>query len=145
MTAAETFPLRQRVLRPHETADALSMRPGNDEAVHLAAVEDGTVVGTAVVMREAAPWARAGEASWRLRGMATAEDKRGQGIGTAVLRAVLAYVARQGGGLLWCNARISARSFYERAGFVTRGDVWDDPDLGPHVKMELQVGRGSST
>jgi predicted GNAT family N-acyltransferase len=53
---------------------------------------------------------------------------------------VLVYVARQGGGLLWCNARISARSFYERAGFVTRGDVWDDPNLGPHVKMELQVG-----
>ena len=76
--------------------------------------------------------------------MATAEDKRGQGIGTAVLRAVLAYVARHGGGLLWCNARVSARSFYERAGFVSRGDVWDEPDLGPHVKMELQVGRGSS-
>ena len=54
VTAAETFPLRQRVLRPHETADALSTPPGNGEAVHLAAVEDGTVVGTAVVMREAA-------------------------------------------------------------------------------------------
>jgi len=144
VTAAETFPLRQRVLRPHETVDALSTPQGNDEAVHLAAVEDETVVGTAVVMREAAPWARAGEDSWRLRGMATAEDRRGQGIGTAVLRAVVAYVAQHGGGLLWCNARIAARSFYERAGFVSRGDVWDDPDLGPHVKMELQVARGSS-
>ena len=52
VTAAETFPLRQRVLRPHETADALSTPPGNDEAVHLAAVEDRTVVGTTVVMRK---------------------------------------------------------------------------------------------
>ena len=88
MTAAETFPLRQRVLRPHETADALSMRPGNDEAVHLAAVEDGTVVGTAVVMREAAPWARAGEASWRLRGMATAEDRFSAGFGCVIRRQI---------------------------------------------------------
>jgi GNAT superfamily N-acetyltransferase len=139
VTAAETFPLRQRVLRPHETADALSTPPDDGEAVHLAAVEDGTVVGAAVVMREAAPWARFGDVSWRLRGMATAEDKRRQGIGFAVLGAVLEYVEQHGGGLLWCSARTSARSFYERAGFVSRGDIWDEPNLGPHVMMELSV------
>ena len=140
VTAAETFPLRQRILRPDETADALSTPPGDGEAVHLAAVEDGTVVGTAVVMREAAPWTRFGEVSWRLRGMATAEEKRRQGIGAAVLCAVLEYVELHGGGLLWCSARTSARSFYERAGFVSRGDTWDEPNLGPHVMMELQIG-----
>jgi GNAT superfamily N-acetyltransferase len=139
VTAAETFPLRQRVLRPHETADELSVPPGDGEAVHLAAIEDGTVVGTAVVMREAAPWAQFGEVSWRLRGMATAEGKRRQGIGAAVLSAVLEYIEASGGGLVWCSARTSARSFYERAGFVSRGDVWDEANLGPHVMMELRV------
>jgi len=140
VTAAETFPLRQRVLRPHETADELSAPPAGSEVVHLAAIEDGTVVGTAIVMREAAPWAQFGEVSWRLRGMATAEDKRGQGIGAAVLSAVLECVEARGGGRLWCSARTSARSFYERAGFLSRGEVWDEPKLGPHIMMERQVG-----
>jgi predicted GNAT family N-acyltransferase len=75
--------------------------------------------------------------------MATAEHKRGEGIGTAVLRAVLEHVARHGGGLLWCSARTSARSFYERAGFVSRGDVWAEPNLGPHVMMERRVGNAT--
>ena len=139
VTAAETFPLRQRVLRPHETADALATDPNDGEAVHLAAVQDGTVVGTAIVLPERAPWAAAGEASWRLRGMATAEGQRRAGVGTAVLNAVLEYVELHGGGLLWCSARTSARSFYERAGFVSRGEIWDEPRLGPHVMMELHV------
>jgi hypothetical protein len=30
-------------------------------------------------------------------------------------------------------------SFYERAGFVTRGEGWVDPIIGPHVAMELMV------
>ena len=140
VTAAETFPLRQRVLRPHETTDALSTAPGASEAVHFAALDDGIVVGTAVVSREAAPWDQADGRSWRLRGMATDEAKRRQGIGAALLRAVLDYVELQGGRRLWCNARTPARSFYERAGFVSRGDEWDEPDIGPHVKMERPVG-----
>ena len=139
VAAAETFPLRQRVLRPHETADALATHPNDGEAVHLAAVEDGTVVGTAMVLPEQAPWAAAGAASWRLRGMATAEGKRREGIGAALLNAVLEYVELHGGGRLWCSARTSARSFYERAGFVSRGEIWDEPHLGPHVMMELHV------
>jgi GNAT superfamily N-acetyltransferase len=46
--------------------------------------------------------------------MATSEGLRGQGIGTKVLDAVIAHVASHGGGLLWCNARLPAKTFYER-------------------------------
>jgi len=140
VTAAETFPLRQRVLRPHEATDAFSSPPDDSDAAHFAALDDGIVVGTAVVWREAPPWTRADERAWRLRGMATAEDKRRQGVGAALLRAVVDYVELHGGSLLWCSARTPARSFYEGAGFVSRGDVWDEPDIGPHVMMERQVG-----
>jgi GNAT superfamily N-acetyltransferase len=71
--------------------------------------------------------------------MATAEGKRREGVGAALLNAVLEYVKLDGGGRLWCSARTSARSFYERAGFVSRGDIWDEPRLGPHVMMEMHV------
>ena len=81
----------------------------------------------------------AAEPAWRLRGMATAEPMRSSGVGTAVLAAVVDHVQSNGGGLLWCNARLPAVPFYERNGFTTRGESWVDPDIGPHVAMERTV------
>jgi predicted GNAT family N-acyltransferase len=139
VTAAETFPLRQRVLRPHESTDVLATHSDDGETVHLAVVEAGIVIGCAMVMPERPPWSGDDEASWRIRGMATAAGRRGEGIGAAVLDAVLAHVEAEGGGVVWCSARTPASSFYERAGFVRRGDVWEEPELGPHVLMQLHV------
>jgi len=31
--------------------------------------------------------------------------------------------------------RLVGERRYERAGFVTRGEPWDDPEIGPHVAM----------
>ncbi|HTK16238.1 MAG TPA: GNAT family N-acetyltransferase [Acidimicrobiia bacterium] len=144
VTAAETFPLRQRVLRPHETVDELARRwDGDSDPCHFAAVESGTVIGSASVGRESPTWAADSSVSWRLRGMATAEDRRGEGVGAALLAAVIDHVRQCGGGLLWCNARMAAVSLYQRAGFTTRGDGWDDPNLGPHIAMELLVDPAS--
>ena len=138
-----TFPLRQRVLRPHQTVEEMAL-PGDDapDSGHFAAfeTEDSQIVlGTASVRQEPPPWPTGGGPSWRLRGMATAEGRRGEGIGAAVLAAVIQHVAANGGGLLWCNARLPAVEFYRRAGFVTRGDSFVEPIIGPHIVMEYPV------
>ena len=78
--------------------------------------------------------------AWRLRAMATHPEWRGRGVGAAVVRAVTDHVAAQGGSLLWCNARLGARRFYERAGLTTWGEVWEEPVIGPHVVMYKRVG-----
>ena len=57
-----------------------------------------------------------GRSAWRVRGMATRPDHRGSGIGTLVLAALLDHVRSQGGGLVWCTARLGALTFYERGG-----------------------------
>jgi GNAT superfamily N-acetyltransferase len=139
-TAAETFPLRQRVLRPHEAVDELA-RPwsGDPDPCHFAAVDAGTVIGSASVGRESPPWSTDEQPSWRLRGMATAEDRRREGVGTALLATVIDHVREHGGGLLWCNARIAAVSLYRHAGLTTRGESWDVPHIGPHIAMEMVV------
>jgi predicted GNAT family N-acyltransferase len=142
--AAMTFQLRRQVLRPHEGLDQLAL-PGDDnpDTCHLAArTARGRVVGTAMVRHEAPAWDLDAVGAWRLRGMATSKNLRGRGIGTRVLDAVLAHVASRGGGLLWCNARVPVKAFYERAGFVTEGEPWIDPDIGPHVAMWRQVEAG---
>jgi GNAT superfamily N-acetyltransferase len=137
----DTLPLRQRVLRPHETLEQLRLA-GDDapETGHFAAVDGGGEVrGTASVRREAPPWAPDQVGAWRLRGMATAEGYRGRGLGGEVLAAVIEHVAGHGGGLLWCNARLPAVEFYRRAGFETRGDAWEEPMIGPHIAMARVV------
>jgi GNAT superfamily N-acetyltransferase len=137
----ETLTLKQRVLRPHQTIDELAREcAGLADLACFAAVEDGRVVGTAIVHREAAPWATDDTSAWRLRSMATEDGRRGEGIGAAALAAAVDHVRLQGAGLLWCNARTPAVSFYERAGFRTRGEPWVDPAIGPHIAMFLLIG-----
>jgi GNAT superfamily N-acetyltransferase len=150
--AAASYPLRQRVLRPSQGLEAVVWE-GDDEpsTASFGAIDrqDGAIVGVATVFPEPAPFAPEdvglgtsvgiGEAAWRLRGMATAESVRGQGVGAMVLGAVLGHVASRGGRLIWCNARVSAVGFYERAGFATWGDEWVLASIGPHVVMWRQV------
>jgi GNAT superfamily N-acetyltransferase len=139
--AAATYPLRQRVLRPGRPPDAARFAIDDEPstASFAARTADGEVVGTAIVYPEPCPWLPDRPGAWRLRGMATAPDLRGRGIGSRLLRTALAHVAASGGVLVWCNARVPARRLYERAGFRTHGAPWDDPEIGPHIAMWLDL------
>ncbi|MDQ6607642.1 MAG: GNAT family N-acetyltransferase, partial [Actinomycetota bacterium] len=74
--------------------------------------------------------------AWRVRGMATAADARGQGAGTAVLDELVRHASERGALRVWCNARTPARSLYERAGFRPVSDEFQLPEIGPHFVME---------
>lgn len=144
--AAVTLPLRQQVLRPHQTVDDLR-EPDDDtpDSASFAAVDDvsGEVVGTGVVSRRPVPGdggddsdgGADGGAAWQVRAMAVAPGQQGRGIGRAVLDALLAHVDAAGGGTVWCNARVPAVAFYERAGFAVVGEPFELPHIGPHVVM----------
>jgi predicted GNAT family N-acyltransferase len=131
-SAEETAPLRRLVLRAGDPAPL----DGDDDAtaVHVAAVRGGVVVGCGNVRPEPAPVPLSTPA-WRLRGMATAADLRSTGVGARVLAALEALVREAGGRALWANARTPAQPFYERAGWTVVGEPWDDPRIGPHVRM----------
>ena len=138
VAATDTRDLRSRVLRP------AGVLPGDlPDAVHLAWVDagGGGVLACAVLRAEPPVLALpgAGGPCWRLRGMAVEPARQGTGLGATVLDAVLAHIATAGGGLLWCNARTPAQNFYARAGFASAGDVWVDPEIGPHVVMWRRV------
>jgi len=147
--ATATWPLRQAVLRPHQTVEEMGL-PDDDHPLTVAfvAVNDrGEIVGTARVAPADPPasiedCAPTGSPVWRLRGMATRQDLRHQGIGGAVLNRTMEYVADQGGGLLWCSARVPAVNFYLWAGFTPHGQPWDEPDIGPHLLMWRTVAGG---
>lgn len=138
-----SYELRHRVLRPHQRVQDMRF-PGDDETragTYAAFGPADEVIGVATVRPEACPWLPDETEAWRLRGMATAEGRRGGGVGGAVLRAAIDHAVREGGTLLWCNARVPAQRFYERAGFTVHGDPWEDPKIGPHVAMWRRIGR----
>src|SRR5215218_740458 len=130
--AEVTYPLRQRVLRRGRPLTSVVLAGDEDPVTGSFAARDasGEVVGTATVRPEPCPWRPDEPGAWRLRGMATADEWRRQGVGAQVLRAAIAHVALEGGRLIWCNARTPARRFYEREGFMVDGDEWIDPQIG---------------
>jgi len=141
IAAPDTWPLRKRVLRPHQEGDAVVLGGDDDpRAAHLGARDaDGTIVGIATISPQDCPWAPDRPGAWRLRGMATADELRGRGVGALVLGAAVRHAREHGAVLVWCNARVGALDFYGRAGFVAAGERYVDALLGPHVPMQLDL------
>jgi GNAT superfamily N-acetyltransferase len=128
----ETVALRQRVLRPHQSVEEL--RAQGDGAPQVAVYLDGVVVACASVRPEPMP-GDPRDGDWRLRGMASAPDVRGQGYGAAALQGAVEYATERGARRLWCNARSAAVGFYERYGWRTVGEEFHLDPIGPHYVM----------
>ena len=129
---ADTRPLRQAVLRPHETLEELASHEPPD-AFAVGAFDGDELVGVGFVGREGPP------GSWRVRAMATAPSARGRGVGSAVLAALVEHAIANGAARVWCHARTPARALYERAGFVVASDEFELPQIGPHLVMERNI------
>jgi GNAT superfamily N-acetyltransferase len=141
IAAEDTWPLRKRVLRPHQEGDAVVLGGDDDpRAAHLGARDgSGAIVGIATISPQDCPWAPDRPGAWRLRGMATADELRGRGVGALVLDAAVRHARAHGAVVIWCNARVGALDFYGRAGFIAAGERYVDPLLGPHVPMQLDL------
>jgi ribosomal protein S18 acetylase RimI-like enzyme len=130
---AATRPLRQHVLRPHESLEELaSHEPPGVHAV-AAFTQSGELVACGFVCPDGGP----GE--WRVRGMATDPQHRCQGAGTQILAALVEHARQEGATRIWCNARTPAIGLYERAGFQRESDEFEIAAIGPHFVMALRV------
>ncbi|MGB9737157.1 MAG: N-acetyltransferase [Chloroflexus aggregans] len=135
ISAAATRPLRQQILRPHQTVDEL-VYPGDDHhlTLHAGAFVEDQLVGIASFAPEACPGVAA-QAAWRLRGMGVVPHLRRCGIGKALLATGVEHVHRYHGDMIWCHGRTGALSFYRAFGFVTHGDEFVVPQTGPHYVL----------
>ena len=151
----QTHALRIAVLRPGASAEQVEF-PGdrNSATLHVGTFIGDSLAAIASIYREPrapsdpgraerAPDHDVPGAAWRLRGMASAPEHRRRGAGAAALSACVRHVAAAGGTLLWCNARIGAVAFYERAGWTVLGEEFDIPGIGPHLVMEQRLDRSA--
>jgi GNAT superfamily N-acetyltransferase len=135
---AEVRPLQLAVLRPNGPLPG--DRPLPAEALHVAALRDGAVIGAATVLPERWPGPGAiAEPVWRLRAVVVAEGIRGTGIGRAVVDRATELAASEGANSLWAEARSSALGFYERTGWTVIGDEWIKAGIGPHRYIQRDL------
>ncbi|WP_442869585.1 GNAT family N-acetyltransferase [Bradyrhizobium sp. CCBAU 11386] len=111
---------------------------------HVGAYCGSALVSVGTFMLEDMESAQEGQLSgrsWRIHGMATAQEFRRLGFATAVLDHGLREVRRLGGLLVWCNGRITASSFYRHHGFEQIGDERHLPGLPAHFRFKRAVGQ----
>jgi GNAT superfamily N-acetyltransferase len=138
-TLDEILSLRHAELRPGRALDTAHF-DGDDEPAtrHFGAFLRATGEAVACVSCMRRP--RDGVDAWQIRGMATRADLTGRGIGSVLLAFALEQLgAEHGARLAWCNARVTALRFWERAGWTVASDVFDIPDVGPHRVLELTL------
>ncbi|QNN22746.1 GNAT family N-acetyltransferase [Planctomycetales bacterium ZRK34] len=135
--AREIIALRHAVLRPgFDVADAVYPEDDDPTTLHFGCFEADRCVACVTLL----PSELDSEPAYQLRGMASAPDRRGQGLGAALLDFTEQHViTRTPIRLLWCNARTSATGFYQHHGWRIISDQFEIPTVGPHFRMCKQL------
>lgn len=119
----DTVRLRQRILR-----DPLGLvldTSDDTNRVFLVAVEGGRVLGTVALEGQ------------RLKAMAV--DTPGRGIGRILVARLEEEARRRGLSRIVLHARLTARVFYEKLGYVAEGETFIEVTI-PHVMMWKALG-----
>jgi GNAT superfamily N-acetyltransferase len=137
---AQTRVLRQQVLG--WTADPV---PGDDgiETVHLAVLD---AQGQPMAVVSACPHPcpeRPGAAAIYLWAMAVADGRRGSGVGSRLVAALVDRSVAAGCTVLWADARSDAVGFYLACGATVVGDPYRDSITGREdSRIVFDLGRG---
>lgn len=121
---AELQSIRQRVFIDEQgVPESLEWDADDATALHFLAWQDAQAVGCARLL----PDGQVGR-------MAVLPRWRGQGAGRALLDAVVAAARAQGHIELKLSAQTHAAGFYARAGWLVRGEVYEEAGI-PHIAM----------
>lgn len=134
LASQETLQLRQKALRPCKPIESCYFESDNIESTqHLGAFFENELVGIISLFRNKHQLFEA-DNQIQLRGMAIEPHCQKKGIGQKLL--LEAIKLTETNDLIWCNARISASTFYQKNGFMKVSDVFNIENVGPHVVMK---------
>lgn len=130
-------PIRIEVFVDEQGVPAhLELDDADSDCTHVLAFDrDGQAIATARLMPDG-----------RIGRMAVRQAWRGQGVGSALLHALLEQAARQGMARVYLHAQHQACGFYARHGFIQDGAGYLEAGI-PHQTMVLELpdapaGRG---
>ncbi|TPG66513.1 GNAT family N-acetyltransferase [Hymenobacter nivis] len=126
---AATYPLRHQVLWPDKPVEYCHL-PDDPTGQHFGAFQGEELVAV-ISLFVPGPLAQ-------FRKFATRPDCQGRGLGTALLRHVLAEAARLGAQRIWCSARLATLPFYERFGLGPDGPAYEKEGI-PYVRLQKEL------
>jgi predicted GNAT family N-acyltransferase len=100
---------------------------GLDEQCRFVLAEDqkGVAIGTGRLLPDG-----------KIGRMAVLKQYRNRGVGSGLLKALIAVANAQSIKELYLHGQLSAKQFYTKHGFVEEGPIFDEAGI-PHVKMRL--------
>ena len=129
MEAALT--LRSRVFCEEQGVSFEADQDGRDpEATHIVAVDEGAVIGTCRLLFRG-PVARLGR-------LAVQAERRGDGVGAAILREADRVATGAGAETIALHAQTYAQSLYDSAGYEEYGPTFVEEGI-EHVAMEKRL------
>ena len=128
---ALAYALRRRVFVEEQGIDERLERDEDDlHALHVLAMDGDQVVGCGRSVRSG-EWIKIGR-------MAVLAERRGQGIGRAVLDYLLEAGRQQGAKAAYLHAQVTAEGFYLKRGFRPVGGLFEEAGI-QHRRMELAL------
>jgi predicted GNAT family N-acyltransferase len=70
--------------------------------------------------------------------VAVIADRRGRGVGTALMQRLHAIARAHSLAPVWCHAQLAAVPFYERLGYRAAGEVFEEAGIA-HVRMDCDL------
>lgn len=135
----DTYRIRHIVLRPNQTIDECKYDDDfNQNAFHLGAFLNEKLISIASYYKEQSK-SFDEKVQYRLRGMATLNEFRNLRAGSKLIDFAETILKDRHADLWWCNARISASSYYEKLGLCVFGDVFTIEPIGPHKLMWKKI------
>ncbi|MFC0776104.1 GNAT family N-acetyltransferase [Terrimonas alba] len=121
--------IRQQVMYPKETLEFVKL---DDDALgtHLGLYQDDRLLSVISLFE--------GDGTIQFRKFATITNEQGKGYGTRLLQYVMDWAVKNEKKIIWCNARLSATSLYEKFGMQQTGDSWEKYGI-EFIKMQKQL------
>lgn len=101
----------------------------DESCVHVLAFVDSAAIGTGRI--DLAQNGKIGR-------VAVFADCRGRGVGTALMQRLHAVARDQGLASVWCHAQLAAVPFYERLGYRSSGEVFEEAGI-LHKRMDRDL------
>lgn len=129
ISVEDTLSLRRDVLYPDASLETVKVDQDED-GLHFGVFDGGQLVTVVSLFM--------GREEAQFRKLATLPAAQGKGYGKAVLAHLVDICRKEKIKLLWCNARDTAVSFYDRLGYVARGNYFIKGGIN-FIRMELPL------
>lgn len=124
-----TWRIRHEAMYPDKPLDIVKLE-GDSEGIHFGLFAGDQLCSVVSLFHE-------GEV-YQFRKFATLPAYQGKGYGSLLLQHIIDYIRQRGGSKIWCNARNTASTFYQRFGFTETDQRYQKLGLD-FVIMELQL------